>query len=155
MVLGMIDTKVLPYVDAALRAAGIPIYGVDSNGVVAYQPSATQAQQTQGAAIVATFPTGSVVLRTPYALAVAIAALTTGQWNNIVADLFSGNPAKWQVGASEAMSAGAMFAITNTGVITFGNKFQQVTMTALYVRQFPYYLVTPSFDSSINVPGYQ
>lgn len=43
------------YLDAKLRAAGIPIDGVDSTGRVDYQLSATPAQRDQGASIVAAF----------------------------------------------------------------------------------------------------
>jgi hypothetical protein len=41
--------------DAAIRAAGVPIDGVSSDGLVAFQASATDAQKAQAAAIVAGF----------------------------------------------------------------------------------------------------
>lgn len=45
--------------DLALRAAGIPIDGVSSDGTVAYQASATPAQIAQGASIVASIDTSA------------------------------------------------------------------------------------------------
>lgn len=43
------------YLDAKLRAAGIPIDSCDSTGKVDYQPAATAQQRIDGAAIVAAF----------------------------------------------------------------------------------------------------
>lgn len=67
------------YLDQKLRAAGIPIDGVDSTGTVTYH-GATQAQRDQGAAIVASFdssPTALATLQAQFEKEAASAALDT------------------------------------------------------------------------------
>lgn len=95
--------------------------------------------------------------RRPYDVAVAIAGLSTAQWNNVVADLFAGSPAKWQLDNGPyavSIGAGACFAIQSNGAFLF-NKFQQFDLAAIYCVDNPTYLVNPSFDPTINIPGDQ
>lgn len=107
--------------------------------------------------------------RTMYAIAADIFALTGTlptpangtQKANIIADLFTGNLAtggqKWQqdAGLNAAALSAVYAAITaSNGLATF-NAAQQLIMAAMYVQDNPNYLVHPSFDSTINVPGTQ
>ena len=107
--------------------------------------------------------------RTMWAVASDIFALTGSlptpaagtQKANIIADLFSGNLAtgsqKWQQDTGPnlvAMSAVYAAITASNGLATF-NAAQQMILAAMYCIDNPNYLVNPSFDSSINVPGDQ
>jgi hypothetical protein len=85
----------------------------------------------------------------------------TGQKALIAADLFAGNLAtgsqKWQTNIGP--NAAAMLAVyaagtAANGVTTF-NGAQQMILTAMYCQDNPRYLVAPTFDNTINVPGDQ
>lgn len=51
----MLTPELLTILDARIRAAGIPIVGIDGNGVIEFAPGTTQPQRDQAAAIVAAF----------------------------------------------------------------------------------------------------
>jgi hypothetical protein len=89
-------------------------------------------------------------------LVTAILGLSTTQWNNVLANLFAGNPAPWQLDQGPNITAlsAVYVALTNSsGTPVFANKFQQVVVCALYLQDNPTYLVNPTFDPTINISG--
>lgn len=146
-------------------------YTSADNVVVGIDWSATptSGQQTSAQTIIAglTISAGAKV-RTMYAIAASIFALTGNlptpaagtQKANIIAALFTGNIATgsqlWQqdTGPNAAAMSAVYAAITaSNGSATF-NAAQQLIMAAMYVQDNPMYLVNPSFDPTISVPGY-
>jgi hypothetical protein len=97
-------------------------------------------------------------LRTPAAIYVSINGLNAAQKTNIWNDFTSGNPPKWST--SVGFNSGAIgigFAL----VSSLANKITAAELTDLklravtaYVMDNPQYLEQPSFDSSINIKGY-
>lgn len=87
-----------------------------------------------------------------------IGALTATQKANIWTDLTSGSPAKWTTneGANAAAIGIGVGIVANlvAALTTAALTDQKIRVVAAYVWDNPTYLVTPSFDTSINVPGY-
>src|SRR5262245_57228658 len=94
-----------------IRAKGIPIVGVSGPPwVVTYDPSATQAQRDQGAAIAAAFDGQPRVYRLLYKIYQSIQPLTQAQRDKIWADLSAATanvPRKYL--ATAGINAGPVF----------------------------------------------
>lgn len=92
-----------------------------------------------------------------HALIGSLTALTSTQKKNISTDLFSGNPLK--VLLDSGPNAAAIFAVyysTQTATLSSADKnLAELFAAAMYVQDNPFYLVNPSFDPTINVPGWQ
>src|SRR5262245_15511406 len=92
--------------DLQLRSKGIPIIGVSGGPpwVIAYDPSATQAQKDQGDALAAAFDGKDRVYRALWQIYQDIQALSAAQKTKVWADLTSGTPKKYlkDVGANAA-----------------------------------------------------
>lgn len=117
----------------------------------------TAPQDALAAAIVAAHG-GPRVKRTLLAIIADLTALTSGQKIAIGNDLFTGPPAnKWQGNAGP--NAAAMFTLyfqTQTGGMSPADKaLAKLYAAAMYTQDNPKYLVNPSFDPSINIPGDQ
>lgn len=102
--------------------------------------------------------------RSMFAIATDIFALTGNlptpavgtQKAKLIADLFGGSPAKWQldVGANAAALSAVYAALAaSNGLVTF-NAAQQMIMAAMYLQDNPTYLTNPAFDPTIHVLGY-
>lgn len=162
--------------DRALRAAGIPIDGVGDttggipqpgwhivtrgDGVVLridYQASATPAQIQQGDAIAMTFDLHNRGPRPLYAIYVDLQALSTAQKLEVWNDLSSGSPKKYLLGTGPNTAAiGALdWAVTDSGATGASLTAARLRIATAYVQDNPEYLVHPSFDPGINVPGDQ
>lgn len=106
--------------------------------------------------------TGSYLgtLKPAHQLYAEIQALTTTQKNNILADLFAGTPMKVLIvtaqsnGRNEGAIGALHWAVVNSIAPVAAINDARLRATAMYVQDNPTYLIHPSFDSSINVPGY-
>ena len=150
--------------DAKIRAQGIPIYGVTGNQapfVVSYDPSATQAQKDQGNAIAAQ-PAVAMQPRRLSDIYKDIAALTSTQWQKVWTDISApvgtpptGVPRKYL--SDYGVNAGPIFAmdwsVYASGASGNALLAGQKQLTAMYCQDNYYYLVSPAFDPTINVPG--
>lgn len=141
----------------AITALGIPITGIrdsESGLVIHYTAAATGPQITQGNALAAGWSFAPRKPRTITALFDAITALTTAQKTNIGNDLF-GASRKWSTNVGSNRSGMAViYSQTLQGGITAANLAIYKSMgAAMYAQDNPEYLVNPTFDNSINVPG--
>lgn len=85
-------------------------------------------------------------------------SLTGAQKNLVWADFTSGSPVKWST--DDGPNAGSVMAcsivaIDVTGLSAAVQTTARLKMVAAYVLDRPLYLVSPSFDPTINIPGYQ
>lgn len=162
--------------DRAIKAAGIPIDGVgDITGVtpqpywhvvtrgdgvvlrIDYQASATPTQIQQGDAIAMTFDLHNRGPRPLYAIYVDLQALSAAQKIEVWNDLSSGSPKKYLLGTGPNTAAiGALdWAVTDSGATGASLTAARLRIATAYVQDNPEYLVHPSFDPGINVPGDQ
>lgn len=140
-------------------AAGVPIFGVARLSVapgyrIDYN-GATPAQQTTAESIAAGFDWTSRRPRLLFNIRADIVALTTAQKNAIWTDLSSGTPPKWALdpGPNAAALAVLQFCAT-TGTLSAADITEaKVRAAAMYAQDNPRYLVSPSFDATINVAG--
>jgi len=147
------------YLDGDLRRRGIPIVGVAGPPwVVHYDPSATQAQKDQGDALAASFDGKARQSRPLWAIRGDIQALTVTQWGNVWADLSAASgPVPRKYLADTGPNAATIFCYDHVIYVVGGTAAQQkagqVSLTACYAQDNPFYLVNPPFDPSINVNG--
>lgn len=162
--------------DRAIKAAGIPVDGeaditgqfiqpnwhvvTRGDGVVLridYQSSATPAQIQQGDSIAMTFDLHDRGPRPLYAIYIDLQALSTTQKTEVWTDLSSGSPKKYytDVGPNAAAIAALDWAASDSGATGAALTSARLRITASYVQDNPTYLVNPSFDPGINVPGDQ
>jgi len=125
---------------------------------VTYDPSATQAQRTQGDAIAAQ-PAVAMQPRKLADIYKDIAALTSTQWQKVWADIsapVAGVVPRKYLG-DYGVNAAAIFAmdwsVYASGATGNALLAGQKQLTAMYCQDAPYYLVQPPFDQTINVPG--
>lgn len=97
------------------------------------------------------------VTRPLFDLVTALNGLNATQKTNISNDLFGGSPAKWtQATGENSSSILVIFTLTQTATLSTADKnLAKIHGTALYIQDYPNYLVNPSFDPTINVPGDQ
>ena len=144
-----------------LQAAGLPVIDVQTSGaytgqvIVVSSIDLITAQLTQMQAVVSAFDLRSRIPRPLYAIYNDLVALTTTQQANIWADISSGTTPKYLLDAGPNTAAlvvldWAVRSSGATGTALTAAKFRAV---ALYVQDNPTYLVTPTFDATINVPG--
>jgi len=111
------------------------------------------------AVIAAHVPLGRFVRRPLYRILYDVQALTSSQFDNVWADLSAPAPpdAPHKYLSDESTNAGAILAMhwsaQSSGVSGEALKNAQQTLITLYVQDNPEYLVSPPFDSSINIPG--
>lgn len=147
-----------------LTYLGLPFVGIapswDANGVetltVEPAPTATQAQINQMNQIASTWDMRVYRTSRIYDILTAIQALTTTQKTNISNDLFSGTPLKALL--DDGANASAIFClyyIVQTASMSGADKnLAKLYAAAMYCQDNPMYLITPPFDTSINVPGW-
>jgi hypothetical protein len=145
---------------AILAQVGIEcgISGPDASGhftLVNFPSTATQAQITQANSIASTWPNTDYTNQSLVNIYTAIQALTATQKTNISNDLFSGSPMKVLTDAGpNAASLAVLWYQTQTATLSTADKnLAKLLAAAMYVGDNPNYLVQPSFDTSINVPG--
>jgi hypothetical protein len=88
----------------------------------------------------------------------SIQALTAQQRTNLWNDLKApapGAPRKYLT--DEFVNAAAIFALDYSANQTSGGQLvaAQNSIMAMWIQDYPLYAVNPSFDASINVPGYE
>lgn len=85
----------------------------------------------------------------------AIVALNNTQKTNIWSDLTSGTPMK--ISTDTGPNATSIFLLwriaSNASLPTTTITDMRITAAAYYVQDNPYYLVNPTFDLTINIPG--
>ncbi len=84
-------------------------------------------------------------------------ALTTPQKNAVWANFIAGSPPLWST--DDGVNAGSVMALSVpaidlTGLTVAVQTIARLKMVAAYVLDRPLYLVNPSFDPTINIPGY-
>jgi hypothetical protein len=94
-------------------------------------------------------------LRTLLAIYTDLQALTAAQKTNVWTDLSSGTPKKYlqDVGRNAAAIAALDWAATDSGATGTALTAAKLRIGAMYVQDNPAYLINPSFDPTINVPG--
>lgn len=98
------------------------------------------------------------IQRTLLAIYNDLQALTGTQQANVWADFTSGSPPRWATDSSPvagSVMACSIPAIDLTGLAVTVQTKARMKMVAAYVVGNPLYLINPSFDPSINVPGYE
>lgn len=86
-----------------------------------------------------------------------LAALTSGQKAAVWAALTAGSPPLWATDDGPdagAVAALSVAAIDLTGLSAGVQTAARMKMVAAYVRDNPLWLVAPTFDPTVNVPGY-
>jgi hypothetical protein len=96
------------------------------------------------------------VYRLPYTIKNLVNALTPTQRANVIADLTSGTPPKWQQDGQAQQGAIFVCASVLKDFTLTGAPFTDMENAAitLFLLDNPTYLVTPSFDISINIAAY-
>ncbi len=85
-------------------------------------------------------------------------ALSGAQKTAIWADFISGAPPKWSLDdgpLAGTVMACSIAAIDLTGLPVAVQTAARMKMVAAYVVDRPLYLVAPSFDGTIDIPGYE
>src|SRR5262245_48357952 len=143
--------------DLQLRSKGIPIIGVSGGPpwVIAYDPSATQAQKDQGDALAAAFDGKDRRYRSMFSIYADVAALTTLQkgriWNNLGA---GGDKLYYHdLGINVAAIMVWDFLIFNAALAQTAVDEAKLRLIAQYTQDNCYFLTQPIWDSTINVPG--
>lgn len=142
-----------------LANLGIIAVSVDTSTTpwtVTYDPSMTPAQVSQGNLIVSTWDTRIYQTRPLLDLVNAINVLTAAQKTNISNDLFGGTPLKALLDDGANVSAiFCLYYIVQTASMSGADKtLAKLYAAAMYCQDNPMYLINPSFDTSINVPGW-
>lgn len=145
--------------ELTLTALGIPFSGTSYDGTtftVSYPANATQAQITQGNNLAATWPNTVYQSRTLVDLVNALSTLTGTQQTNIVNNLFVGNPLRVLMDAGPDTAAiGVLYYITQITTLPVSSiNLAKLYAAAMYVQDNPTYLISPSFDVTINVAGW-
>ena len=144
-----------------LQAVGLPVTDVQTSEaypgqvIVVSSTDLTGTQLTQMESIVSAYDLRPRIPRPLYAIYNDLVALTTTQQANIWADISSGTIPKYLLDAGPNTAAlvvldWAVRSSGATGAALTAAKFRAV---ALYVQDNPTYLVTPTFDATINVAG--
>jgi hypothetical protein len=138
--------------------AGIPILGTAGPPwAVTYDPSATPAQITQGNQMVSTFDGLGRTARVLDAIYTDVNALTAAQQNNVWNDISAAAPPSGRKYLMDAgLNVAAIFAMDWSIRTTSPGAARTLAMNyiiSMYTQDNPMYLVTPSFDTTINVPG--
>lgn len=149
--------------ELTFAALGIPLAGTSYDPTatpplsVTYAPDAAPAQIDQGNTLLASWDMRIYRTRTLSDLIAALQALTAAQKTNISNDLFSGSPFKVLTDTSSNESAiYVLYYNTQTGGTSASDKnLAKLYAASLYVQDNPVYLIQPTFDSSINVPGWE
>src|SRR5215469_4032071 len=145
-----------------LRHLSIPILGVSQSGstfTVTYDPSATQAQKDQGNQIASTWPTTVYQTRALVPIRNDLNALSLARRHAIFNDLWSipAGQAETKILLDNGPNAPAIWGFYMWNEIGLLNSTQldtnQTYVTCLYVQDLPFYLVNPSFDPTLNIPG--
>lgn len=91
-----------------------------------------------------------------YAIYNSLAALSSTQKTNIWTDLSSGSPAKYlaDLGPNAAAIAALDWAVRFSGLGAAAITDAKLRIAAIYVADNPTYLLSPSFDPTINVPAW-
>lgn len=166
----------LTRLDQSLRAADIPIDGVAditdavsqpgwhtvtrSDNVVLridYQASATAQQISTGDNLAMAADLRSRTSRLMCSIYSDLLTLNTTQQTNAWSDLSSGTPKKYLLDTGiNAAAIGALdWAVTDSGATDTALKNARLRIAAAYIQDNPTYLVNPTFDPTINVPGDQ
>lgn len=145
--------------ELTFAALGIPLIGDSYDGTtisVQYAPTATQAQIDQGNQLLATWDYRTYRSRLIGDLINALNALTATQKQEIWTDLTSGTPPKvlTDLGGNNAALYVLKWA-AGTGMASGDIAQAKLYAAAMYVQDNPAYLINPTFDTSINVPGWE
>jgi hypothetical protein len=124
-----------------------------------YDASATGAQITQGDNIAMTMTPGAFVQRMLNSLYQDIQGLTAAQhtniWNDLSAAVPGQAPRKYLLDTGP--NAASIFVMDWVIYVLRPTAAQltaaQTNLIAQYTQDNPWYLVNPSFDTSINIPG--
>lgn len=93
-------------------------------------------------------------LRSLLSLIADLNALSASKKNAIWTDISSGSPPKWSTDTGPNAAAIAVLQLLATSGLSAADVLTaKVRGVAMYVQDNPKYLVNPSFDTSINVPG--
>lgn len=148
--------------EITFAALGIPIVGDSWNQStntisVQYAPTATQAQINQGNQLLATWDMRPYRARRLIDLINDLNALTSTQKTNISNDLFSGTPLKVLLdpGANISPIFVLYWGTQTPGLTTQDKNLAKLYAAAMYVQDNPAYLIQPTFDTTINVPGWE
>lgn len=97
------------------------------------------------------------ISRTLIAIRADLASLTNTQKNNIWTDITSGSPPKWSTDAGSNAAALAVLTLLGASSTLSAADVLEAKLrgVAMYCQDNPTYLVNPSFDPTINVPGDQ
>lgn len=145
--------------DRELRRRGIPIIGVRNGSppVIDFDPAATTPQRNEATTVAATWSLGVRRLRNLADLRTALAALSTPQKNAIWSALSAGTPPLWATdrGVNAGGLAVLQFLAVTATLSTADVAEAKLRAATLYVQDNPYWLISPAFDATINVPGYE
>ena len=146
---------------AQLQSAGLPAVDIQTSSAYPGQVIAvcsselTSPQSTRLGNLVTAWDPRPRIDRPLYQIYNDLSALTTTQQSNIWTDFSSGTPPKYLLDAGD--NAAAIVVLDwvvrksgATGAALLDAKLRAVTM---YVQDNVDYLVTPAFDTTINVPG--
>jgi hypothetical protein len=172
--IGALDMEVTRLTDLLLAAA-LPVSGVSmldpeqipdpswivvtdalgNNYRIDWEVVPTQNQINLATSIALAFDPRPRKLRLLYSIYQDIGALTAQQKTNIANNLFAGTPPLFtQDKGEKAADLLVLWTLIQTGGLSNSNKnLVRQSAAAIYVLDNVNYLVHPSFDSSINVPG--
>jgi hypothetical protein len=140
--------------------SGFPFPGatICPNVVIGFDPDITAQQLvTLNGVIAAHVPAGPRKPRLLLDVYNDLVALSAAQKTNINADLFVGSPPKFtgDTGSSQADLL-VLWTLQQVGGLSVGDKtLVKLAAAAIYCLDNPKYLVHPSFDATILVPGDQ
>jgi hypothetical protein len=153
--------------DAELRRQAVPILGVVVTvppsgprvAAVHYDATATDADRTRGDSIAAGFDLRDAQLRSLTSIYQAVQALTTAQHANVWADLTAATATSPRKYLDDYGPNAAAIFVMDWIVYVLRPTAAQLTaaqndVISFVVQDEPLYLVNPTFDPSINLPGY-
>lgn len=148
---------------ALIQAAGLPATDVQTSDaypgqvIVICSTGLDAGQQTQLNTVVAAWDARPRAARSLLAIYTDLVALTNTQKTNIWADLSSGTPAKYlqDTGTNTAALVVLDWVVQSSGATGAALTSAKLRAAAMYVQDNVDYLVHPTFDSTINVPGDQ
>jgi hypothetical protein len=151
--LGLLQTQCL--------AAGLPVAGVNGGAIgsgdvyVITSVDLTAQQKTTLDAVVSAHDGRPRRKRRLYDVFQAIGALSNSQKLAISSDLFSGTPPKFALDeGDDSPDLLVLYVLQLTGGLSTADKnLVKQAAASVYARDNPTYLVHPSFDPTINVPG--
>lgn len=146
-----------------LQDGGLPVIDTQSSSAFPGQiivvtddaVALTQAQQTTMNSIVAQFDPRPRTKRAIYTIYTDLLALNATQQTNVWNDFSSGNPTKYLLdqGNNAAAIAVLDWVVKKSGTSGANLTDARMRAVAMYTQDNPKYLVTPTFDATINVPG--